>query len=176
MIGLRHLHEEPFRRRIGLVLLLWTLAVAFMLTLTPFRFDLATASFGRIDWRLYYRRPSGALAVNRDFVLNLAMLSPLGAGWALLRGSRGMGRIALEAALLGLTTSTMIETIQIFEPSRCPQLADVWRNTAGCLAAAATVAWLVPRVLGAAAETVGRGMLDHDYAERVVVTNPVSRP
>jgi len=90
MIGLRHLREESFRRRFGLVLLLWTLAVAFVLTLRPFRFDLATASVGRIDWHLYYRRPGGALAVNRDFVLNLIMLSPLGAGWALLRGSRGM--------------------------------------------------------------------------------------
>lgn len=176
MIGLRHLHEESFRRRIGLVLLLWTLAVAFVLTLRPFRFDLAAASFGRIDWHLYYRRPSGALAVNRDFVLNLVMLSPLGAGWALLRGSRGMGRIALEAALLGLATSTTIETIQIFEPSRCPQLADVWRNTAGCLAAAATIAWLVRRVLGATAGTAGRGVLDRDSAVRGVVAHPVSRP
>jgi glycopeptide antibiotics resistance protein len=175
MIGLRHLREESFRRRIGLVLLLWTLAVAFVLTLRPFRFDLATASFGRIDWHLYYRRPSGALAVNRDFVLNLVMLSPLGAGWALLRGSRGMGRIALEAALLGLATSITIETIQIFEPSRCPQLADVWRNTAGCLAAAATVAWLVRHVLGAVARAAGRGMLDRDSAMRVVVPHPVSR-
>lgn len=142
MVGLRHLREESFRRRMGLAILLSTLACALVVTLWPFRFDLATASFARIDWRLYYRRPNGAVAVNRDFMLNLVMMSPMGAGWALLRGSRGRGRIALEATVLGVGTSVMIETLQIFEPTRFPQFADVWRNGAGCLAAAVLVAWL----------------------------------
>jgi len=53
-------------------------------------------------------------------------------------------RSALEATALGLGTAVAIETLQIFAPTRCPQLADVWRNGAGCAAAAVAVAWLVP--------------------------------
>jgi hypothetical protein len=147
MIDLRRLHEASFQRRVGLAIFLAALAGALVVTLWPFRFSLATASFSRIDWRFYYRNRRGHVIVDRDLLLNLVMLSPLGTGWALRRASRGVGRIALEAAGLGLGISAAIEALQIFTPTRCPQLADVWRNGAGCLAAAVLVAWLVPRLL-----------------------------
>ena len=130
MIGIRRLREESFRRRVGLALCLSCLAVALVVTLWPFRFSLATASFARIDWRLYYRSRTGHVIVDRDLLQNLVMLSPLGAGWALLRGPRGVGRIALEATTLGVGLAATIETLQIFAPTRFPQLADVWRNGA----------------------------------------------
>jgi len=147
MIGIRRLHRDSFRRRVGLVLFLSCLAVALVVTLWPFRFSLATASFERIDWRLYYRSRTGHVIVDRDLLLNLVMLSPLGAGWALLRGPRGVGRVALEATVLGVGIAATIETLQICAPTRFPQLADVWRNGAGCVAGAVLVAWLVPRTL-----------------------------
>jgi glycopeptide antibiotics resistance protein len=147
MIGIRRLHEASVRRHLGLALFVSCLACALLVTLWPFRFSLATASFARIDWRLYYRSRTGHVTVDRDLLQNLVMLAPLGAGWALLRGPRGVGRIALEATVLGVGLAAAIETLQIFLPSRCPQLADVWRNGAGCVAGAVLVAWLVPHVL-----------------------------
>ncbi len=147
MIGIRRLYQASVRRRLGLALFVSCLACALLVTLWPFRFSLATASFARIDWRLYYRSRTGHVIVDRDLLQNLVMLSPLGAGWALLRGPRGVGRIALEAAALGLGLAAAIETLQIFAPTRFPQLADVWRNGAGCVAGAVLVAWLVPHVL-----------------------------
>jgi glycopeptide antibiotics resistance protein len=147
MVGPKRLRDESFRRRVGLAIFLSALAAAFAATMWPFRFHFSAACFARIDWRLNYRNSHGQLMVNRDFVQNLVMLSPMGAGWALFRAPRGVGRIALEAIVLGLGTALVIETLQIFAPTRYPQVADVWRNGAGCAAAAATVAWLVSRVV-----------------------------
>jgi glycopeptide antibiotics resistance protein len=123
------------RRQLGLGLILFTLGVALLLTLYPFDFRLGTASLSRIDWRLYYPGHS-----NRDLVLNLLMFMPLGAGLALVRfGRASVSRIALEACALGVGTAVVIETLQIFQRSRFPQAADVWRNGVGCIAGAVVV-------------------------------------
>lgn len=130
------MHDPVLRRRLGLGLILFTLAVALLVTLYPFHFDLAVASPSRIDWRLYYPGHS-----DRDLVQNLLMLAPLGAGLALVRcGRAGLFRLALEAGALGLGPAVLIETLQIFQRERFPQLADVWRNTAGCIAGAVLAA------------------------------------
>lgn len=175
MIGIRRLHEESFQRRVGLALCLSCLAVALVVTLWPFRFSLATASFARIDWRLYYRSRTGHVIVDRDLLLNLVMLSPLGAGWALLRGPRGVGRIALEATTLGVGLAATIETLQIFAPTRFPQLADVWRNGAGCVAGAVLVAWLVPHVLRITTSPPYRAVPLGDLDMRLAIEAPLPR-
>jgi glycopeptide antibiotics resistance protein len=127
------------RRQIGLGLIIFTLAVAMLLTLYPFHFRLGTASLSRIDWRLYYPGHS-----DRDLVLNLLMFTPLGAGLALLRfGRASVSRIALEASAFGIGTAMLIETLQIFQRTRFPQVADVWRNGVGCIAGAVAVALML---------------------------------
>ncbi len=121
------------------ILGLWVIAIslfaALALTLYPFRFDLDVASPSRIDWRLYHPGHS-----NRDLVINLLMLIPLGAGLAMVRAGRPLHRIALEAGVLGVGTALVIETLQIFEKARYPQLADIVRNGTGCIAGALAVA------------------------------------
>src|SRR5258706_7387287 len=128
------------RRTIGLVLVLGTLATALVVTLWPFRFHFTLASLHRIDWRLYYRDANGHIKIDRDLVQNLIMLAPLGVGWALFRGPRSIARIALETFAIGLLLSASIETLQIFDRGRFPQLADVWRNTLGCVVGGVVVA------------------------------------
>jgi glycopeptide antibiotics resistance protein len=124
------------RRRIGLGLAVFTLATTLVVTLYPFRFQLGIASWARIDWRLYYPGHS-----DRDLVLNLLMLMPLGAGFVLVRfGRASLSRILLEACALGLGTALFVETLQIFERSRFPQAADVWRNGVGCVVGAIVTA------------------------------------
>ena len=136
------LRDPVVRRRIGLGLFLFTLVTALLVTLYPFRFDLGTASLSRIDWRLYYPGHS-----DRDLVLNLLMLTPLGAGLMLVRfGHASLSRITLEACALGFGTALFVETLQIFERTRFPQAADVWRNGTGCIVGAVAVA-LVLRMI-----------------------------
>ncbi|MEO7732941.1 MAG: VanZ family protein [Kofleriaceae bacterium] len=126
------LRDPAARRRAGLALAVFTLVTALIVTLYPFRFQLSTASWARIDWRLYYPGHS-----DRDLVQNLLMLAPLGAGLVLARfGRAGLARIVLEACALGLGTALFVETLQIFERTRFPQAADVWRNGVGCVVGA----------------------------------------
>jgi len=136
------LRDPVVRRRIGLGLFLFTLVTALLVTLYPFCFHLGTASLSRIDWRLYYPGHS-----DRDLVLNLLMLAPLGAGLVLVRfGRASLSRVVLEAGALGVGTALVIETLQIFERTRFPQAADVWRNGTGCIIGAIAVA-LVLRMI-----------------------------
>ncbi len=126
------LRDPAVRRRAGLGLVVFTLVTALLVTLYPFRFALSTASWERIDWRLYYPGHS-----DRDLVLNLLMLAPLGTGLVLARFGRArLARIVLEACGLGLGTALFVETLQIFERTRFPQAADVWRNAVGCVVGA----------------------------------------
>jgi hypothetical protein len=130
------LRDPALRRRVGLGLLLLTLATTLLVTLYPFRFNFGTASLSRVDWRLYYPGHN-----DRDLVQNLLMLVPLGVGLGLVRfGRASLFRIALEACALGVGTSLFVETLQIFQRTRFPQVADVWRNGAGCVAGALVAA------------------------------------
>ncbi len=130
------LRDPAVRRRIGLGLLLFTLASTLLVTLYPFRFHLGTASLSRIDWRLYYPGHN-----DRDLVLNLLMLAPLGVGLVLVRfGRASLSRIVLEACALGVGTSLLVETLQVFQRTRFPQAADVWRNGTGCIVGAVVAA------------------------------------
>lgn len=135
------LPRDPTIRRLGqwLALLAWITALAF--TLYPFRFDLEVGSLSRVDWRFFYRNHS-----DRDLVINLLMLIPLGAGWAMWRVGRASPlRTAFEGGAIGVGTAIVIETLQIFESARFPQVADVWRNGVGCVAGALVVALVLSR-------------------------------
>ena len=130
------LRDPAVRRRFGLGLARFTLAAMLVATLYPFHFDLETASLARIDWRLYYPGHN-----DRDLVLNLLMLAPLGTGFMLVRFGRArLSRILLQAGALGFGLALIVETLQIFEPTRYPQAADVWRNGVGCLTGAIVTA------------------------------------
>jgi hypothetical protein len=122
--------------------MLATVATAILATQWRFHYDFSR--FGihqrwrRIDWHWLPRTPMGHVRLDRDFVLNLLMLVPLGIGFALWRRASG-GRIAIEALLLGFMTSTTLELSQLVMPYRYTTWADVWRNTLGCVAGAIVV-------------------------------------
>lgn len=136
--------DPVLRRRLGQFLVGFTTLTALIVTLYPFRFSAEVASLSRVDWRLYYPRHN-----DRDLVLNLLMLVPLGVGIALVRDRVSMLRLAGEAAVFGFGLSLCIETLQIFERARFPQLADVWRNGFGCVVGALSIG-LVARLRRAA--------------------------
>lgn len=126
--------DPILRRRLGQALVGFTVLTALLVTLYPFRFSAEVASLARVDWRIYYPRHN-----DRDLVLNLLMLVPLGAGLGMMRTGISIRRLALEAAAIGFGLSLGIETLQIFERARFPQLADVWRNGLGCVVGAVAV-------------------------------------
>jgi hypothetical protein len=127
-------------RRLGLAVMLANVIGAVVMTLWPFAFDLAPAAIARkwahVEWVLYYRGEDGHVIVDCDLALNLAMLLPLGAGFAVWRAA-GRGRVIVEALALGIAFATALEAAQLLTPHRVSQLADVWRNALGCVIGAA---------------------------------------
>ncbi len=127
-------------RRFGAALAIANLLAAFVVTLWPLRFRLDAASiagkWSRVEWVLVYHDRRGDLTLDRDLFLNLAMLLGLGLGLALARSSRRW-RILLEALCLGALTALCLEAAQLLTPHRVTQLADLWRNTLGCVLGAA---------------------------------------
>ena len=92
-------------RRLGLLLAVGTVLVAIAATQYPFHYHLT--KFGihrrwdRIDWHWFPRTPMGHVRIDRDLLLNLLMLIPLGFGYALWRRAPAW-RILIEALLLGI--------------------------------------------------------------------------
>lgn len=131
---------------IGGALLVLGLAGALVVTLWPFAFDLSRRAvadkWASAEWELYYLDDDDGVILDLDLFLNVVMLAPMGVGWALLRRGRSVGRLALEAAALGVGTAALVEALQLLTPDRVTQLADLWRNGSGCVAGAALVAWL----------------------------------
>jgi glycopeptide antibiotics resistance protein len=135
--------RDPARRRaLGVGLVAFTISVAVLVTLYPFRFTFRATMFSRIDWKLYYPGHN-----DRDLILNLLMLAPLGVGLALWRWGRATtARIALQAAAIGVGLALFVETLQIFERTRFPQAADVWRNGLGCVVGAVITCLVLRRL------------------------------
>lgn len=155
-------------RRFGAAMAVANVLAAAIVTSWPFRFRLDAASiarkWSRVEWVLVYHDRRGHLTLDRDLFLNLAMLLPLGLGFALARSARGR-RILLEALCLGALTALCLEGAQLLTPHRVTQLADLWRNTLGCvLGAALGLAWRTivrrlrdrPRRASPGASPVGR--------------------
>lgn len=127
-------------RRIGLALCVGTILVAIAVTQYPFHYQLTRYAIHyrwmyRVDWRWFPNVRHGHLRLDRDFVLNLLMLVPLGIGYALWRRAPGW-RIVIEALLLGAVVAAGLELAQLLTPWRTTSFADWWRNTASCVGGA----------------------------------------
>jgi len=127
-------------RRFGLALALGTFITAIAVTQYPFHYDIHRYGIHyrwdhRVDWRWLPHTPMGRLRIDRDFVLNLLMLIPLGFGFALWRQAPRW-RIALEALLIGFVVALGLELAQLLTPWRTTSLGDLWRNTVSCFAGA----------------------------------------
>jgi VanZ family protein len=127
-------------RRFGTAMAISNIVAAALLTLWPLHFRLDAASiarkWSRVEWVLLYHDRRGHFTIDRDLLLNLAMLLPLGLGFALARAARAR-RVFLEALLLGALVALCLEAAQLLTPHRVTQLADLWRNTLGCVVGAA---------------------------------------
>ncbi len=127
------------QRRFGFGLVVFTLVAAVVATQWPFHYNLAhdalVEKWHEVDWQWVHHRADGSLIIDRDCIQNLIMLMPLGAGYALWREARS-ARVVVEALLLGIATGVTLELAQLLTPSRFTQLADAWRNAAGCCAPA----------------------------------------
>lgn len=128
-------------RKLGLALCVGTVLVAIAATQYPFHYQLTRYAIHyrwvhRVDWRWFPNLRHGHLRLmDRDFVLNLLMLLPLGIGYALWRRAPAW-RVVLEALLLGAVVAIGLELAQLLTPWRTTSLADAWRNTVSCFAGA----------------------------------------
>ncbi|HSD86155.1 MAG TPA: VanZ family protein [Kofleriaceae bacterium] len=134
--------RDTHLRRLGLGLAAGTVLAAIVATQWPFHYQLTRFAihhhWARIDWRWLPRTGTGHVRDERDLVLNLLMLIPLGIGFALWRRASG-ARVVFEALLLGIVTSTTLELAQLATAYRHTTLADVWCNAIGCMAGAIMV-------------------------------------
>ena len=124
-------------RTVGAVLAFGTVFVAFLVTQWPFQYRLYGASilrrWARSDWSWWPRDASGNVRLDRDLVLNLLMLVPLGVGFALWRRTASAARVVVEGLLLGIAISVMLEAAQLVTRYRFTSFADIWRNSLGCM-------------------------------------------
>ena len=118
------------------MLALGTVVIAILGTQYPFNYRLTGFAvhrrWDRIDWSWFPRHPGGEIRFDRDFVVNLVMLIPLGIGFGLWRRARAIRAIA-ESLALGILTSATLELAQLATPYRYTSFADVWRNALGCM-------------------------------------------
>lgn len=136
-------------RRFGLLLGIATVLVAIAVTQYPFHYAFTRHNihghWRDIDWRWFPRRGRhGPIRLDRDLVLNLLMLIPLGVGFALWRRAPGW-RIFVEAIVLGFVVSSGLELAQLVTLYRYTSFADMWRNTVSCAVGALWVLAVIPR-------------------------------
>jgi hypothetical protein len=133
-------------RTVGALLAFGTVFVAFVATQWPFQYRPYGASvlrrWSRADWSWWPRDASGDVRIDRDFVLNLLMLVPLGIGFALWRRAGAM-RVVVEGLLLGAAISVMLEAAQLVTRYRFTSFADVWRNAVGCMVGCVIGLWIL---------------------------------
>jgi glycopeptide antibiotics resistance protein len=133
------------RRKLGLALAVFTVLVAIIATQWPFDYHLTrfgvARRWARVDWTWFHHTPQGRISFDRDFALNLAMLIPLGVGFAVWRRA-GALRVIAESLLLGAMISVVLEVAQLVTPHRYTALPDVWRNALGCMVGCAFAIWI----------------------------------
>lgn len=118
------------RRNAGRLLAIGTFLIAVVATQWPFEYRFSTYAvhyrWTRIDWH-WFR------GLDRDFVLNILMLAPLGFGYGLWREA-GRLRAIGESLLLGIVASAGLELAQLVTRDRITSFLDLWHNAAGCAA------------------------------------------
>jgi hypothetical protein len=119
--------------------MLITIAIAIIATQWRFHFDFTRSGihyrWHRVDWHWFPRTPRGHVRIDRDLVLNLLMLVPLGIGYSMWRRASSW-RVVGEALVLGILVSGALELGQLANLYRYTSFADVWRNAFGCMAGA----------------------------------------
>ena len=133
-------------RTSGAALAFGTVLIAFVATQWPFQYRLYGESvlrrWSRADWSWWPRDGDGVVRIDRDLVLNLLMLIPLGVGFGLWRRA-GAARVVVEGLLLGIAISTMLEAAQLVTRYRFTSFADVWRNSLGCMVGTVLALWIL---------------------------------
>jgi hypothetical protein len=133
-------------RTVGLALACGTVLIALVATQWPFQYrpyvDSVLRRWSRSDWSWWPRDGSGAVRIDRDLVLNLLMLVPLGIGYGLWRRA-GAARVVVEGLLLGIAISTMLEAAQLVTRYRFTSFADIWRNSLGCMVGTVLALWIL---------------------------------
>lgn len=128
-------------RLAGWVLAVGTIVIAIIATQWPFEYRMngfaLHVHWMRIDWRWFPH-------ANRDLVLNLLMLMPLGAGLALARQAV-RSRVLVESLAIGILSGVTLEAAQLWTHERYTSLPDAWHNAAGCVAGCAIVLAVVRR-------------------------------
>jgi glycopeptide antibiotics resistance protein len=131
-------------------------AFLLVLTLAPFDFTwsaLLDASLGapRVEWIPFtYACPVHGRFCVYDRITNVLAFLPVGALAVLLPQRAGDWSVRVRrAAAVALAASAVVETAQLFLPSRFPSTADVLLNTLGAWLGAAVVAALARRERGA---------------------------
>lgn len=109
----------------GLLLLVYCLFIIFLITLSPFRFQLSfSPKF------VFFSNAS-------DFILNIFLFVPLGFFWQFLGNSKGRWLAGIGwATVFGGGLSTGIEGLQLLLAGRYTSPVDVMANTAGAFAGA----------------------------------------
>jgi glycopeptide antibiotics resistance protein len=127
-------------RKAGLVLAIVTLLIAILATQWPFEYRVTWFALRvrsrRVDLSWFPRRPDGGIRIDRDSVLNLLMLIPLGLGFGLWRRCGGL-RLLAETLLVGVLSGAALELAQLPTRDRYPSFPDLWHNALGCLAGGA---------------------------------------
>ena len=123
-------------RRWGLAIGLATLVAVTIGTQWPFDYRITEFAIRqrwyRVDWSWFPRARGGHIRIDHDLLVNLLLLVPLGAAFALWRRAAAW-RIALEGFALGLVTTVTLELGQLLTRYRYTSFADVWRNTFSCV-------------------------------------------
>jgi glycopeptide antibiotics resistance protein len=121
---------SPLLRTAGKWLAIGTILIAIVATQWPFEYRFTSYAIhyriARIDWRWFHH-------FDRDFVLNILMLMPLGFGFGLWRQSSRV-RVVIESLALGTLSSAILELAQLVTRDRYTSFLDVWHNAVGCVA------------------------------------------
>ena len=106
------------------------LLVIIYLTLKPFSFDFAGATFGRL-LSGFVIPPSSFL----DFLRNIVLFIPMGFGLGAILDFHGWERKRILAGVIcaGFLLTLSVEMLQNFLPDRQPSVSDLFTNTIGAL-------------------------------------------
>ena len=125
-----------------------TLLVVLLVTLFPYEFFILEGS--STSARLFSVFGSGRTGGQKEILENILLCLPLGfalASWVRKRNLGGLAGILL-ALTAGCLLSLIVETLQLFLPSRIPSFKDVVANSIGALLGAMCFGLAGVKILG----------------------------